>query len=289
MQLSCLPVSFYQALTAGTMSLADWLRFAKSLGLDGADLSVAHLGGLSREDVRGLRRVADSEGIHIAILAAYPDFTHPDAAKRDQEAETLRHWIEAASDLGAPYIRVTAGQAHPEIEDADAALSWIATGLTNCLDDAAAAGVTLLYENHVRGYLWQHNDFTQPCEKFLGVLARVDSPVLQVLFDIANPLVLSEDPLDLLARVRPRLGAVHISDVRRRGELGPTTIGTGVAPVREVLGLLVTSGYDAWLSIEEAGRCGEAGFRDAVAFVDRAWCEAGGRPRRGDLRPISST
>ena len=288
MQLSCLPVSLYQALTAGTMSLADWLRFARSLGLDGADLSVAHLGGLSREDLRGVRRVADTEGIQIAILAAYSDFTHPEAAKRDREAESLRRWIEVASDLGVPYIRVTAGQAHPEIDDAVGALSWIATGLTRCLDDAAAAGVTLLYENHVRGYLWQHHDFTQPCEKFLGVLARIDSPVFQVLFDVANPLVLSEDPLDLLARVRPRLGAVHISDVRRRGEFGPTTIGTGVAPIREVLGLLVTSGYDAWLSIEEAARNGEAGFRDAVAFVDRVWCEAGGRPRRGDVRPPSA-
>jgi sugar phosphate isomerase/epimerase len=282
MQLSCLPVSLYQALTAGTTSLADWLRFAKSLGLDGADLSVAHLGGLGREDLKSLRRVADDEGIRIAILAAYSDFSHPDAARRHQEAESLRRWIAVASDLGAPYIRVTAGQAHPEIEDADAALSWIATGLTACLEDAAAAGVTLLYENHVRGYQWQHNDFTQPCERFLGVLARVDSPLLRVLFDVANPLVLSEDPLDLLARIRPRLGAVHISDVRRRGEFGPTTIGTGVAPIREVLGLLVTSGYDVWLSIEEASRSGEDGFRDAVAFVDRAWSEAGGRPRRGD-------
>ena len=127
------------------MSLADWLRFARSLGLDGADLSVAHLGGLSREDLRGVRRVADTEGIHIAILAAYSDFTHPDAAKRHQEAESLRRWIEVAFDLGAPYIRVTAGQAHPEIEDAVGALSWIATGLTSCLEDAAAAGVTLLY------------------------------------------------------------------------------------------------------------------------------------------------
>ena len=281
MQLSCLPVSLYQALTAGTMSLADWLRFARSLGLDGADLSVAHLGGLSREDLGAVRRVAEDEGVRIAILAAYSDFTHPDAAKRQQEADSLRRWIEVASDLGTLYIRVTAGQAHPEIEDAGAALSWVATGLAKCLDDAAAAGVTLLYENHVRGYLWQHNDFTQPCEKFLDVLARVDSPALQVLFDIANPLVLNEDPLDLLARVRPRLGAVHISDVRRRGEFGPTTIGTGVAPIREVFDVLVTSGYDAWLSIEEAARCGEAGFRDAVAFVDRVWCEAGGRPRRG--------
>jgi len=57
-------------------------------------------------------------------------------------------------------------------------------------------------------------------------------------------------------------------------------IGAGVAPITQVLRILVAGGFDGWISIEEASRTGEEGFRRAVTFVDRAWQEAGGWPRR---------
>ena len=46
MQFSCLPVSLYTAISAGERTLADWFRLAAALGLDGADISVAHLASL---------------------------------------------------------------------------------------------------------------------------------------------------------------------------------------------------------------------------------------------------
>jgi sugar phosphate isomerase/epimerase len=282
MKLSCLPVSLYPDLAAGWLTLGDWFRLAAALGLDGADLSVAHVTSRAPAYLEGLRREAAGAGVRIAMLATYSDFTHPDAAERARQVDSVRGWIEAAARMGAGLMRLTAGQAYTGVAR-DAGLGWAAQGLTACLDDAAGAGVRLLYENHVRGAVWSHNDFTQPAGLFLEVVRRTAGSSLGILFDTANCLVLGDDPLGVLEQVGKRVGAVHLSDIRRAGTFEPTVIGTGVAPIPQLLQIIVARGFDGWVSIEEASRSGEAGFRQAVAFADQAWQAAGGRPRQREI------
>jgi sugar phosphate isomerase/epimerase len=273
MRLSCLPVSLYAELTSGQRTLGGWLRLAAELGLDGADLSVAHLADHDAGALAQLRREADDAGVQIGMLASYTDFTHPDAAERARQTDDLRRWIAVAAQLGTPLIRVTAGQAHAGVVEAEG-LAWAAEGLTACLGDARAAGVTLLYENHVRGAFWAANDFTQPAARFLDVVRRTAGSDLRVLFDTANPLALSDDPQAVLREVIGRVGAVHLSDIRRAGAFEPTVIGTGVTPIPQLLSMLRQSGFDGWVSIEEASRTGEQGFRQAVAYARQAWAAA---------------
>ncbi len=266
MKLSCLPVSLYAEFASGQRSLGGWFRLAASLGLDGADLSVAHITSRTPEYLAGLRSEAESAGVQIAMLATYTDFTHPDADERERQIADLRHWIEAATYLGTPLLRVTAGQAHPGVAE-DTGLEWAATGLVACMDEAKAAGVQLVYENHVRGAFWQYNDFTQPSAGFLHVVQRTAASGLGLLFDTANCLALSEDPVALLRAVQQRVVAVHISDIRRTGAFEPVVIGTGVAPIPSLLSILLQGNFNGWVSIEEASRTGEEGFRRAVAWV----------------------
>ena len=278
MRLSCLPVSLYPELAAGRLTPGGWFRRAAALGLDGADLSVAHVPSRAPAVLDGLRAEAADAGIAIAILAAYPDFTHPNAAERRRQEDELRAWIDAAARLGAGLVRVTAGQAHPGVREADG-LEWAAAGLTSCLDHASSAGVRLIYENHVRGAGWTLNDFTQPAARFLEVVRRTEGSDLAILFDTANNLALDEDPLDVLEAVAPRLGAVHLSDVRQRGTFEPVLIGTGVAPLQSLLRRVVAIGFDGWLSIEEASRTRDDAFRAAARPADRLWVAAGGQRR----------
>jgi sugar phosphate isomerase/epimerase len=279
MKLSCLPVSLYPDLAAGRLTLGEWFHTARSLGLDGADLSVAHVTSRAPIYLDTLRQAAAQAGVRIAMLATYTDFTHPDAAERARQVDDLRRWVEAAARMGASRIRLTAGQAYPGVAR-DMGIGWAAEGLTACLDEAADVGVRLLYENHVRGAVWQHNDFTQPAELFLEVARRTAASGLGILFDTANCLALGDDPLAVLDQIKDRVGAVHLSDIRRAGAFEPTVIGTGVAPIPELLRSLVASGFDGWVSIEEASRTGAPGCHQAVAFAERAWQAAGGRPRQ---------
>jgi sugar phosphate isomerase/epimerase len=273
MKLSCLPVSLYPDLAAGRLTPGGWLRMAADLGLDGADLSVAHIPSRTAGPLAELRHAAENVGIPIVMLATYSDFTHPDPAERTRQIEDIRRWIAAAQALGVTFLRLTAGQAHPDVPE-ESGLAWATEGLLACLNDAAAAGVQLLYENHVRGAIWSANDFTQPAARFLEVARRTAGSPLEILFDTANCLALNDDPVAVLQQILPRVGAVHLSDIKRPGAFEPTVLGTGATPLPALLGMLKAYGFDGWMSIEEASRTGEAGFRSAITYARGAWEQA---------------
>lgn len=278
MQMSCLPVSLYPELSAGRWSLADWFRFAADLGLDGADVSVAHLASRDPAYLRGLAGQAEAAGVQIAMLVTYVDFTHPDAKERGRQVDELRAYIEAGAELGVASLRVTAGQAHPGLARA-AGIEWAVAGLTACLAEAQQAGVVLAYENHTKGYAWTYNDFSQPSEIFLEIVRRTEGTGLRILFDTANTLAHGDDPLAVLEQVKHRVAVIHTNDIRRGGAFEPVLIGTGVAPIGAIYRTLVQAGFDGWVSVEEASKRGEAGFRDAIPYAEHTWIEAGGAPR----------
>jgi sugar phosphate isomerase/epimerase len=278
MKLSCLPVSLYGDLTSGRLTLDEWFRRAAELGLDGADISVIHLEKHAAADLDRLHQQASDAGVEIAMIATYSDFTHPDATWRTKQVDDVRRWIDAGTRLGVFALRVTAGQARPRVGDGEG-MAWVIEGLLDCVDHAKAAGIGLLFENHVRGVPWELNDFTQSASRFLDVARRTRGTGIEILFDTANNLVLDESPIDVLDAVLDRIGAVHLSDIARTGAFEPTVIGTGVSPIPQLLRRVVVNGFDGWISIEEGSRTGVAGFERAVRFADRAWVEAGGRTR----------
>ena len=272
MKFSCLPVSLYADISAGHRTLADWFNFAAELGLNGADISVAHLESRDRDYLTALRRQAETAGVKIPIMVTYTDFTHPDAAERKRQIKSLKQIIDAAAPLGISYLRVTAGQAHPGVTR-DEGIGWAVEGLTACLDHADDMGVTLTYENHTIGYGWSHYDFSQPAEIFLEIVQRTEGSGLRILFDTANPLARSEDPLAILEAVKHRLAIVHVSDIRQAGSFEPVVIGTGSSPVRAIFERLHELNYTGWISVEEASRTGEDGFRQAIPYTMALWEE----------------
>jgi sugar phosphate isomerase/epimerase len=216
--------------------------------------------------------------VQIAMLVTYADFTHPEAAERARQVAEIRRYCEVAAVLGASFIRVTAGQKHPGVERAEG-IEWAVAGLTACLDQAAATGVTLCYENHTKGYAWTYNDFSQPAEIFLEIVRRTEGTGLRILYDTANTLGAGDDPLAVLAQVKHRVAVIHVNDIRHAGYFEPCLLGTGVAPVQEIFAALVQQGFDGWISVEEASKTGEAGFRQAIPLAEQLWVAAGGKPR----------
>ena len=271
-KFSALPVSLYADFASGERTLGDWFHFAATLGLNGADISVAHLQSLSNEYLDSLRREAEEAGVQIAMIATYSDFTHPDAQERMKQRTEVKSFIDAAARLGASFVRVTAGQRHPGVNETDG-IAWAVAGLTSCLEYASAAGITLTYENHTKGSVWTYYDFTQPARLFLEVMQRTAGTELRLLYDTANTLGSGDDPLAVLAQVQDRIDVIHVNDIRRAGYFEPCLIGTGVAPIREILKILAEAEFDGWISVEEASLSGEDGFRRAIPYVKQLWTE----------------
>ena len=144
---------------------------------------------------------------------------------------------DAGAQLGVDFLRVTAGQKHPGVTRADG-IAWAADGLTAWVEEAKAAGVTLVYENHAIGYGWTYFDFSQTASIFLEICDRTADSGLQLLFDTANLLAVDDDPLAVLETVLPRVAAVHASDIRRTGAFEPVLLGSGVTPLNTIFARL---------------------------------------------------
>src|SRR5690606_42063687 len=109
---------------------------------------------------------------------------------------------------------------------------------------------------------------------------RSPDPSLRLPYDTANTIGAGDDPIAVLEAVKDRVSMVHVNDTRHVGIFEPCLLGTGVAPVKEIFHILVQNGFDGWISVEEASKTGEAGFRTAIPLTEQLWVEAGGRPRR---------
>jgi sugar phosphate isomerase/epimerase len=220
-----------------------------------------------------MRREIESAGMAVAMVTTYSDFTNPCAEIRAREARRCERHIASAAVLGAEMVRVTAGQAHPEV-DQQTGLAWAIKGLTGMLPCAEKHGIQLVFENHSKPGVWEHADFAHPTDRFLSIVDATAGTRLGINFDTANPLVAGDHPLPILRAVMNRLVSVHAADTRSLGALEPAVIGTGLVPFTQIFGALKSAGFDGWICIEEASGTGRAGVAQAVSFVRQTWSNA---------------
>ncbi len=273
MQLSCLPVSFFADIIEGRMSVAEWARMGRALGLDGIDLSILFVPDRSLAAAAALRRDVEAAGMRVAMVTTYPDFTHPDPAMRQRELALEQEAVAVAAELGAELVRVTAGQAHPET-GREAGIAWAAEGLTRLVESTRGSGVTLVYENHGKPGAWQYTDFSQPPEIFLEIAQRTAAVGLPINFDTANATAFAPDPLALLEHVIGRVVSVHAAETAVYGALQMVLLGTGLVPFPALFRRLKQAGFDGWICIEEGSRRGREGVAAAACFVRETWSAA---------------
>jgi sugar phosphate isomerase/epimerase len=252
------------------MSIADWARMGKEVGLDAIDLSILFVPDRSGPAVARLRKTIESAGMRVAMVTTYPDFTHPDAAQRDRELTLAQEVVEVSAALGSEMVRVTAGQAHPETGREDG-IRWAIDGLQKLVDRTRKCGVRLVYENHGKPGAWTYTDFSQPPDIFLAILRATANVGLGLNFDTANATAFSPDPLALLDQCIGRVVSIHAADTAVQGELKPVLLGTGLTPFAAIFQRLVRAGWDNWICIEEASFQGRAGVEKAAQFVRQLW------------------
>ena len=171
MKVSCLPVSLFTEINEGRMSVNDWIRSAPSLGLDGVDVSMMFIKYHTAAYIREFRNMLEESGIPIVMSTTYPDFTHPDKLQRERELQYFKSDLALCSQLGIRYLRVLAGQAHPETGRKDG-VRWAIDGIRRSADAADRFGIQMLYEDHSKPGAWDYVDFSYPPEIFLEILGH---------------------------------------------------------------------------------------------------------------------
>ena len=285
-QLAAFPKAYMTALCKdGSLQLSAWIDLAATLDVDGLEW---YAGFLEMEDEanwpRFRQRVAD-HGLVIPMICCSPDFTHPDAAFREQEMAKQRHWIDMTHALGGTYCRVLSGQRRPELS-IEEGITLAADCISACLPYAEERGITLILENHYKDDFWQYPEFAQRTEVFCQLVDRIDHPAFGVNYDPSNTYLAGEDPLELLRRVSERVVTMHASDRYltegtledlRKAEDGVTgyakflrhgEIGQGLNDYDAIFSELTRVGFDGWISIED-GVEGIDQLERSVAFLRR--------------------
>jgi len=283
MKLSCLPVSFFNDIQSGVMSIHDWAVMARAMGLDAIDLSIVLIRNHTPVYLRRLRDDLERENMPVVMVATYPDFTHPDPQQRKREVEYTRHDIAIASELGAKYLRVTAGQVHPETSQSQG-IAWVVEDFKRIDEVASEFSVQLLFENHSKPGAWCNADFSHPTTVFQEIAEALQDTNIGVNFDTANTLVYGDDPIPVLRRVVKRVVTVHAADTAVRGQLKPVMIGTGIVPFNDIFLVLRENAFDGWICIEEASNLGKVGVIGAVKFVKSAWEQSAMSSTQGKSR-----
>ncbi len=181
-----------------------------------------------------IRRHAFLRGVAVSGSSVGNNFTTPDPAVLRQEIATVKHWIDLCAILGAPHIRVFAGEA-AGISVTQARQLAIAS-LEECSEYAGARGIMLGVENH-------HGIVAEP-DGLLAIVQAVRSPWLGVNLDTGN--FQTDDPYRDMARAAPYAVNVQLKvGIRRAGSKTdePTDLDRVVRILRE-------ANYQGYVALE---------------------------------------
>jgi sugar phosphate isomerase/epimerase len=294
-KLAVFPKGFFMDLVERRMSLFQWLDLAATLGVEGVELYPRFFESLGKPYLDRVRFILRDNGLRMPMMCHSPDFTRPEASRREVEVEETRRMIALTAELGGGFCRVLSGQNRPGLDAAEAT-RWVVECLTALLPDAERHGIVLVMENHYKDGLWLHPEFAQSHARYLAILDAVASPWLRVQYDPSNAIVAGEDQYALLERVLPRVATVQASDRYLEGGtvedlrriaadpghgyapfLKHGVIGRGMNDYDRIFSTLAGAGFDGWISIEDGeGETidqGMANLRESVAFLRRKIAE----------------
>ena len=285
MKLGLSTYSLYQALGKGTMTIADVIDFTADHG--GEHVEIVPLGYSLTEQPELIDLIvakAAERGLEISNYAIGANFLVDNEEAYEQEIARVKKEVDIANRLGVKLMRHDVASS-PDISIANfnANLERLAAACREIAEYAGKYGITTSVENH--GYFIQHSDRVQ------ALIHAVDMPNFKTTLDVGNFLCADEQPIAGVKNNLPYASIVHIKDfyVRPAGQnpgdgffqttagnyLRGAVAGQGDIPMRDVIQLVKSSGYDGYLSLEFEGveDC-EFGARVGLANVKRFWDEA---------------
>lgn len=148
----------------------------------------------SDEYLKKFKDNAAELGIVISGTGIRNNFASPDPKVRAEGIELAKNWIIAASKMGAPVVRVFAGEIPKGYEDKwEEVAGWMIDCYKECAAFAEKYGVKIGIQNH--------GDMLQTAEQCIYVLNAVNSKWVGLVVDTGN--FKTDDPYKDIAAVVP--------------------------------------------------------------------------------------
>jgi sugar phosphate isomerase/epimerase len=177
-------------------------------------------------------------GIDISGTGVRNDFTEPDETKRLEQLQLVKNWIVAASKIGAPIIRIFAGNRKPTESERGTMHQGVLAAVQECVAFGKKYGVVVALQNH--------NDFIQTADQALDFVRTIDSPWFGLMLDTGSYRV--GDPYQEIAKT-----AMHAVNWQIKEHV--FIDGKEVeADINRIIKIIIDSGYKGYVPIETLGK-----------------------------------
>ena len=230
--------SFHQLLQEGPTDLFELLEFCARHDFDAIDPTGYYFPGYPKaprpEIINRFKRQAFLLGLDISGTGVRTDFAHPDAQSRQADIALVRDWLEVASRLGSPNLRVFSGVNPHKGYSRDEVFDWMAVDLRECCRLGEEYGVVIALQNH--------NDFLKTAADVDRLFELVDSNWLGLNLDIGS--FRQGDPYREIERTVGRAVTWQIKqNVWIEGKQTPTDLD-------RLIGIMKRAGYRGYLPLE---------------------------------------
>jgi len=217
------------------------LDFCATTGFAGVDITGYYFKGYPQppadEWLFQIKRKAFGLGLEISGTGVRNDFTIPDTGKRSQEVTLVKNWIEVAAKIGAPVIRIFAGNQKNESIPKEQVTDWMLKDMQTCVDYGKQHGVIIGLQNH--------NDFIQTADQVIKIIEAINSDWLGLILDTGSYRVL--DPYEEIAKsIKYTVNWQIKENVFINGAEKETDMD-------KLMGIIQSSGYKGYLPIETLG------------------------------------
>jgi sugar phosphate isomerase/epimerase len=181
-----------------------------------------------------LKRLCYVLGLGIIGVPIRNTFTFPAGPDRDREVAHVKTWIDRAGDLGAPTMRIFAGNLEPGQSLAEAQKNCVES-IEACAEHAARRGVLLALENH--------GGIVAEADSLLAIVKAVDSEFCGINLDSGN--FRTDDPYGDLERIAPYAVSAQI-----KTEIQPRGQEKHEADLARIVEILKKSGFRGYATLE---------------------------------------
>ena len=242
-----LPIGFS---TLGTPKW-DWIQtldFAAAHGFSGVELrgiqatmDLSQRPEFQPDRLAQTRRELADRGLVVPCLGASINMHEQDAAKLATAMAETRRFIDLASAMGTPYVRVF-GNNWVKGMSRDAVLAYVGRNFHELGEYARPRSVTVILESH--------GDFVDS-KTLLERMRLADSPGVALLWDAHHTFVAGESPETTVAQLGRYIRHTHLKDSVPAGtDRKYVLTGKGEVPVRRQVEALARIGYAGMYSFE---------------------------------------
>jgi sugar phosphate isomerase/epimerase len=165
---------------ADPMTLFDLIDFCAHHKIDALDATGYFFVGYpdvpTDEYIYKVKQYAFRKGVDFSGTGIQNNFANPDPKARKQDVQRVKDWVDVASKLGAPVLRIFSGPVPEDYENKwDEVAAWMVECMKEVADYGQSKGVMIGVQNH--------GDMMATGEQTVKVLKAVNHPWFGLILD----------------------------------------------------------------------------------------------------------